>query len=227
MEKIGDYKILSKIQENGENANVFLVENLKGKKFILKHFNKAVKSHIPYAKINHFGRRREGHELVFNEIKEASLNHDFLITFHKRFKWNQRWCIVIDYFDGITLNEFLRINKDDEGKVISVVKVFAKEVKLWHQNKFALGDPHLDNVLVNPNTHRVKLIDYSQLHNESFRFCEKYDCFRSDPNKRIKEDLINESKTLGKGFITELNRAKLRYEIESDLGEIFFEEYKK
>ncbi len=227
METIGNYRILSTIQENGENANVYLVENLNGDKYIIKHFNKAVKSHVPYGKKNHFGRRREGNELVFNEIRETSLKHNFLITFHERFKWNGKWCIVIEYFHGITLNEFLEKYKDDNGKIISVMRNFADEVKLWHQNNFALGDPHLGNVLVNSDTYQVKLIDYSQLHNPSFKFCEKYDCFESNPRKRFDEDLVNNSGNFGKGFITELNITRERHGIESNLSEIFLKEYKK
>lgn len=222
---IEKYNFIKTIQENGENADVFLIEDKLGQKFILKKFNKAVKSHIPYGKINHFGRRREGNELVFNEIKNVSERFSFLINFYERFKWGNKWCIVIEYFNGITFNHFLNLNKNSEKKISEGINSFAKEVKLWHQNNFALGDPHLGNVLINNKTSEIKLVDYSQLHYPGFKFCEKYDCFKSNSQKRIKEDLKNDSGKFGKGFIEELILAKKENGININLEELFLKEY--
>ena len=54
--------------------------------------------------------------MVFNEIKNVSENFSFLINFYERFKWENKWCIVIEYFNGITFNRFLNLNKNNENK---------------------------------------------------------------------------------------------------------------
>lgn len=223
MEKIKDYTVIKTIQKNGENANVYLVEK-GGNKFVAKHFTKSVKPYVQYAKHNHFGRRREGAHEVFKEIKIASEKHPFIIQFYERFKWDNKWCIIIDYFEGNTMNEFLFQFKNDEIKIISVIEKFALEVKLWHRNQFALGDAHLDNILVNNLTEEIKLIDYSQIHHPDFKYCVKFNCF-SPINKRTDEDLENKTKHFGKGFITELKQTQTRLKIEIDLVQIFQNKY--
>lgn len=145
--QIKDYQIIE-TKQNGENANVYVVQNSNNKKFILKHFTKAIKPYLGYGKYNHFVRRREGSFEVFQEIKTISSKFPFLINFHERFKWNNKWCVVIEYFDGITISKYLSDNKDDDDKITRIIRKFADEVSLWHKNKFALGDAHLENVLI-------------------------------------------------------------------------------
>ncbi|MEO4005363.1 hypothetical protein [Flavobacterium sp. CAU 1735] len=223
MEKIKDYTVIKTIQENGENANVYLVEK-EGKKFVAKHFTKSVKPYVQYGKKNHFGRRREGADEVFKEIKSVSEKHSFIIQFYEKFKWDKKWCIIIDYFEGNTMNEFLFLFKDDKIKILTIIEKFALEVKLWHKNQFALGDAHLDNILVNSLTEEIRLIDYSQMHHPDFKYCKKFNCFNPQ-NRRIDEDLENTTKHFGRGFITELRKAQTSLKIEIDLAQIFQNKY--
>lgn len=223
MDKIKDYKVIKTIQKNGVNANVYLVEK-EGRNYVAKHFTKSVKPYVQYGKSNHFGRRREGAHEIFDEIKKASEKHHFIIQFHERFKLANKWCIIIDYFEAKTMNEFLIRFKNDENKLISVIEKFALEVKLWHKNQFALGDAHLNNVLINELTEEIKLIDYSQIHHPEFKYCKKFKCF--EPlNRRIDEDLVNNTKHFGKGFLTELKHSQTTLEIEIDLVQIFQRKY--
>ncbi|MFD0992888.1 lipopolysaccharide core heptose(II) kinase RfaY [Tenacibaculum geojense] len=223
MNKIKDFKIIKTLQQNGENADVFLVEN-ENDKFIIKRFNKVPKCNNAYGKENHFGRRREGSELVFNEIKKKSNQYDFLIKFYERFKWNNDWCILIEFFEGITFREFINLNKNNTLDLIQGIKNFANEVSKWHKHNFSHGDPHLDNVLINKNL-EIKLIDYSQLHFPDFKYCKKYNCFTPN-NRRINEDLIKTTSHFGRGFLKELENINNQTNFDLDFKKIFLENYK-
>jgi serine/threonine protein kinase len=223
IQKIAEYKIIKLIQPNGENANVYLVEDEDSKKFIIKEFNKRVQPYVGLSKNNHYGRRREGAEIVFNEIDKISQKNKFLIRFYKRFKYNNKWCILLEYIEGETLGNFLRKNNENKSKIINIVEKFATEIRDWHNNGFAHGDPHLENVIVE-NENSIKLIDYGQLHHQSFSCCQRFKCFNNNID-RFSEDLINKSGKLGQGFITEIEKLENELNLKKILSETFKNKY--
>lgn len=68
------------------------------------------------------------------------------------------------------------------------------------------------------------MIDYGKIHHPSFKYCQKFNCF--DPeNKRLVNDLENQTKYFGKGFITELAIHRHKHDILTDTPNIFKEKY--
>jgi serine/threonine protein kinase len=224
------YTIVRKIAaDDRPNANVYLCTDEKGTKFIAKHFYKhPPQPNIPYGKKNHYGRRRDGSDKVFNEIKDKHKFNDFVIDHIERINHKGKWVIIIEYIEGDLLREFILKNKSDLPKVYSSVIALAKTLAEWHQNGFAHGDPHLDNCIVQTNDNgelKAVLIDYSQIHHRDFYYCKKYDCFGSNPQKRIKEDLINNCNKLGKGFRSEIVGLEKQISLDTYLSELFDKHY--
>jgi serine/threonine protein kinase len=215
--------------EDRPNANVYLCEDENGKKFIAKHFYKQrPMPYIAYAKWNHYGRRRDGSNKVFNEIKEAGKNNEFIIDHIDRIKHKGKWVIILEYINGITLNEFIMKNKSNKVLVFAAVIALAKTLSEWHRNGFAHGDPHLGNCLIistGINGLEIYLIDYSQIHHKDFHYCKHFDCFKSNHERRLKEDLINPSKKLGRGFKFEISALSEKLGYGNDLTVLFDEHY--
>ncbi|WP_158994036.1 lipopolysaccharide core heptose(II) kinase RfaY [Mucilaginibacter sp. L196] len=211
------------------NANIYLCKDKDGNNFIAKHFYKQCPMpNVAYGKKNHFGRRRDGSRVVFDEIKLQSQSNDFLIKHLDRFKYKGKWIIILEYIQGQTLTEYIRKNKEDASKIHSAVKALAKTLSTWHKNGFAHGDPHLDNSIITmdeANQPKVSLIDYCQLHHESFKYCKQYNCFGTDTKRRIKEDLINPQENFGRGFKQELINLQIELGYGNDFSETFDAHY--
>ena len=86
------YSIIKDIAAgNRPNANVYLCEDENSNQFILKHFyDQPPRPNVSYGKYNHYGRRRDGSNKVFGEIKLMSKQHNFLINHLERFKFKYR-----------------------------------------------------------------------------------------------------------------------------------------
>jgi serine/threonine protein kinase len=202
----GQYIITKKIGgQDRENANVYICKDENGKMYIAKHFYKGrVMPNVSYGKKNHYGRRRDGSEEVFYEIKSKCKTEKFLLNHYERFRYKGKWVIILEYIDGVTMSQFLKKNAGDYNKVSAAVIALAKTLSIWHSNGFAHGDPHLDNCMVQIDESgetTVKLIDYCQLHHKDFKYCKQYDCFASNPKRRLIEDLDNtKTSHFGNGF---------------------------
>ncbi|MDP9076719.1 MAG: AarF/UbiB family protein [Bacteroidota bacterium] len=211
------------------NANVYLCEDENQKKHIAKYFYKQrPMPNIAYGKKNHFGRRRDGSRLVFDEIRRMSKKNDFIIDHVERIKHNGKWVIILQYIDGITLTEFVKKHKSDNEIVYKAIIAFAKTLSKWHKNGFAHGDPHLDNCIVETTTTgelMVSLIDYSQIHHEDFHYCKQYDCFKTNRERRLIEDLVNNTSHFGRGFKTEIFALQKEIGYSNSLAELFDKYY--
>lgn len=224
----GNYTITEAIAVEGrEHAHIYLCVDDNGNKFVAKHFfEKHPSANIGYAKINHFGRRRDGSDHVFREIQSMNERYDFLIKHHARAPHKKKWVIILEYVPGITLKKFIESHyKTNMSKVREAVAQFAKVVEKWHRNGFAHGDPHTDNAIIIPETMNVVLIDYSQIHHPEFHYCEEYKCFEPDPLRRVREDIENEEKNLGDGFRTHLQYLQDELQLGTQLTDVFEEHY--
>lgn len=224
------YTILRPLAELGRpNANVYYAEDENNEPFVVKHFyNQNPMSNIALGVKNHFGRRRDGSELVFNEIVEKANTHDFIVKHLDRFKYKDKWVIIIEYVDGELLGNFIRSNYLTRFNEVSMaIKSLAETLITWHRNGFAHGDPHLNNAIVQTkNDFRVKLIDYSQIHNKDFKYCKKYKCFSPDPSRRLLEDLENDfGGKIGEGFRADLLEIEKEFNLSVSLSEIFDDNY--
>lgn len=225
---IGDFTITHVIAKEGrEHAHIYLCTNNNGNKFVAKHFFDAPpRANIGYGKINHFGRRRDGSDRVFGEIQLMNDRYDFLLKHHARVQHNGKWVIILDHVSGVTLKEFITTHhKTDINKVNQAVAELARVLDTWHRSGFAHGDPHTDNALINPETMRIILIDYSQIHHPEFHYCKEYGCFDPDPLRRVREDIENEEKNLGDGFRTHLAYLQDELQLGTSLTDAFDEHY--
>ncbi|URC11073.1 lipopolysaccharide core heptose(II) kinase RfaY [Flavobacterium sp. B183] len=226
------YAVTKRLLENqGDrpNANIYICEDEKNVKYILKHFySKTPVSFIGYSKHNHYGRRRDGSHRVFNEIQKKNSQYPFLLKHIERIKHKNKWLIILEYIEGSTLSEFVKINHSkDFNKVNNAIEQFGLELKNWHSSEFAHGDPHLDNVMIsnkNDDNYIIKLIDYGQLHHPDFHYCKKVNCYK-DKNKRINEDLKNTNNKLGNGFLKGLIDLENALNIPNQLSSIFKKAY--
>ncbi|PQJ08917.1 hypothetical protein CJD36_021875 [Flavipsychrobacter stenotrophus] len=202
------YTVIRLLAEEGRpNANVYLCQDEAGQKFVAKHFYGTSPSAVVGLSVhNHYGRRRDGSQTVFNEIQKCH-SYDFIVKHIERLHFKGKWLIILEYIDGEMLGDFIRKTlKTDIELVKRCIKNLAETLSQWHNNGFAHGDPHLNNAMVQPNNnHSVKLIDYSQIHHDDFQYCREYDCFASNKNRRITEDLENDfNGKIGEGFRYEL-----------------------
>ncbi len=208
------------------NANIYLCEDLAGSKYIAKHFyNTAPMANIALGKHNHYGRRRDGSALVFGEIHEKNKFHNFLVKHIERICYKGKWIIILEFIEGIPLSQYIKSHAANIKNIEDAVIKFTKALVEWHSNQFAHGDPHLDNVMINPRTMSVMLIDYSQIHHPDFYYCQEYDCFDPDPQRRLKHDLDNYTHKLGEGFRTCLGYFEEELNLGARLTSLFDEHY--
>lgn len=210
------------------NANVYLCTDSEQKQYIAKHFyNNKPMPVVGFSKYNHFGRRRDGSHLVFNEIKEKSQKHIFLIDHIERFKHDGKWVIILEHVPGITFDKFIKQHKNDLNTLIKATESLAKTISIWHRNGFAHGDPHLNNCMINENNGEliVSLIDYCQLHHQDFQHCQKYNCFKSDRTLRFRQDIKNDGKHFGDGFRQELEDFEIKSGYTGYLTKVFDTNY--
>lgn len=242
---VGNHITIDKIQylvlqniANGADSEIFIIENSNKEKFILKAFKEKKKAHpkTNHGNFNHYGKVRDAHPDIFKEIEQKSHSHSFLVKHICTIKYvyaNQknistwRWLLVLEYIEGVTLGTFINNNYQNNLSLVQkAITLLGQTVKEWHQNEFAHGDPHLGNAIVQIDKTgipiAIKLIDYSQIHNSSFKWCKRCSCFPNDnPDKRFKEDLNNNQCT-GKGFLTELKNIALKLNIANSNFELFF-----
>lgn len=201
-------ELLSSVSSES-NALVFKVKDDNNKVKALKVYTGRVSCNNGRCKHNHYGRKRDGSEKVFNEIKEKSEKFDFLVQHFERFqldKYRNTYFIVIEYIEGILLEQYIHNHLSDQKNLELVVKLLAQTLSKWHNHDFAHGDPHLRNAMVVEHGGlpiEVKLFDYSQIHYPEFEYCKKYKCFDYS-QKRKDEDLIRKDKKLGSGFLYQL-----------------------
>jgi len=222
-----EYLILEKLfDEDRPNANVYLCADSHGQKYIAKHFyNRFPAANVGWNAYNHYGRRRDGSSIVFHEIKTKSIQHDFIVRHIDRINFRGKWIIIQEYIEGETLKDFILANyRYDMERTEAAVMALAKTLTIWHAHGFAHGDPHLNNAIIREPAGgdlKVVLIDYSQIHHKDFFYCKKYDCFGSDPDKRIKEDLEHHFGSFGPGFRYDLMALEKQLKLGNRLSALF------
>jgi RIO-like serine/threonine protein kinase len=222
---LNKYTVTKPISVDRENANIYLCTDQNGIEYIIKHFYmQAPMANIALSQYNHFGRRRDGSSTVFYEIQEKNKQYEFLLKHIERVRFNNKWLIILEYAQGITLAEY--INKyyaRDFKKVECAIIKLAETLTLWHNNGFAHGDPHLDNAMVHNaegDNCKVMLIDYCFIHHKDFIYCQQYNCFEIDPGLRIREDLENNGK-LGNGFRYGILEIQDKLDLGTALSDLF------
>lgn len=87
-----------------------------------------------------------------------------LLCLIDNFEYEKYYVIVTDYQPGyITFSDFLvihdKITKQDKLKIYKKFKFIVHQL---HKIKIEHGDLHLDNILINPQTFDIKIIDFGK-----------------------------------------------------------------
>ncbi len=213
------------------NADLYLCTDEENNEFVMKYFyNQAPRSNIAYGIKNHFGRRRDGSKVVFNEIKSKCADHSFLVKHLHRGVFKGKWFIMLEYIPGEDLREFIIMNGEkNPEKVYGSIRALVETLHTWHSAGLALGDPHLSNALIQEmnNKYKVTLIDYSLFHHADFFYCQQYNCFSKDSLLRIREDIANTFGNLGAGFRTDLVAVEAELELDNRFSRLFDNLYHK
>ena len=67
--------------------------------------------------------------------------------------------MVTELFDFIDLKTFIDTN-DDSLKIDKIIKQLVKVMEYLHQNDISHGDLNLGNILIDPETLKIKIIDF-------------------------------------------------------------------
>ncbi|MBD2627729.1 lipopolysaccharide core heptose(II) kinase RfaY [Trichormus variabilis] len=195
-------EVLHRDKENG--IFVFRVMDNNKEIKVLKSFEGVPRCDNGRNKHNHYGKRRDGSQKVFDEIQNKAEGYDFLVKHFENFKYRENYFIAIEYLNGCLLRDYIYNHLTEDLQLKNVVLLLAKTLLKWHNNDFAHGDPHLGNVMVleqDDSPIQVKLFDYSQIHHPDFQYCQKYNCF--EPKRKRTDEDFKKNGNLGKGFLHE------------------------
>lgn len=220
------------VEQEEIKGHIYLATDKIGNKYFVKHFcnSSRVISTVNYAKVNHYGRSRDGSRDVFHEIQNKNCKYPFLLKFYDRIKHkDNKWLIITEYFEGENMQKFIRQQYSTNKQVVcEAMCQFGKILKEWHNNDFSHGDPHLANVMVSIDTNKVieiKLVDYGMIHHPDFKYCQKIGCFFPDSKRRINEDFDNTSGKVGIGFLKEIKEIESFLNTNEDLSHSFMNGY--
>jgi len=212
----------------GECAEVWSATTNEGQKVALKIFNCKRKPSPcdTRSKYNHYGKTRDGSEIVFSEVKEKGNVHPFLIKFFLLGKSGDQWVLVTELAEGVSLRAFIEKNKGDIDALSKAIFEFGRYLRQWHNADFAHGDPHLNNVMYDQGNATVRLVDLNMIHHPDFYYCKEYCCFdRSKPANRFREDMRNDSGKVGPGFLAEIEELEVKISCGSALSQSFLKGY--
>ncbi len=141
-----EYAPLS-VSENGHSLL------LKAKRFGKWHVLKGLKSE--------YASKALFIELLNKEFDIAfSLDHPNIVrTISKEVDKKIGACIVMEYIDGITLNEFLKTNPDEKVKQKIVLELL-DAMDYFHSKQVIHRDLKPENILITHNGNNVKIIDF-------------------------------------------------------------------
>lgn len=110
-----------------------------------------------------------------------------LLCLIDNFEYNNNYVIVTDYQPGfITFSDFLDLYKITKQDKVKIFKEFKSIVNKLHEIRIEHGDLHLDNILINPKTFEIKIIDFGK--------CTDYSDLEFEPEwDLIKIDLFREN----------------------------------
>lgn len=97
---------------------------------------------------------------ILTVLKQKNICHkNFICPITKYRDMNNRYFIVFDYLDGYEnlLRGTLQMSQEDK---IKIAKKILKQVELLHKNGVVHVDIKPDNIMVNPHTKDVRIIDF-------------------------------------------------------------------
>ncbi|MBI4612036.1 MAG: serine/threonine protein kinase [Planctomycetes bacterium] len=149
-----EFQLLRPIGSGGQ-ARVYLAES-RGERFVIKE---------PHPDLAAWTDRATTHVLRFKrELRNhAKCRHPSLIELHGALNAAGRWYAVMEFFDGITIREWLlEIGLLDETRTLEVGIEIARGLAAMHRAGIVHRDLSESNVLVRqgPNSTSIKIIDF-------------------------------------------------------------------
>ncbi len=77
-----------------------------------------------------------------------------------KYEGNTYYFIVLEYIKGQNLKEYILRNRVDIKEVLGVVIIIGEFIKELHRKGYALGDLKPENVMVDINNKKIKIIDF-------------------------------------------------------------------
>ncbi|MCP4135969.1 MAG: AAA family ATPase [bacterium] len=148
MEQIADYTILNNIDETG-NSIVY-----RGKKEDEENtvIIKVLKTEFPSpAEIVRF---KQEYEMI------KSLDLDGIVKTHDFVKFDDTFALIMEDFDGIHLQRFLKNEELDIDSFLDIAAALAETVGMLHQKNIIHKDIKPQNILIDPEKNKVKLADF-------------------------------------------------------------------
>ena len=99
-------------------------------------------------------------EREFNIMRQ--IDHNSIIKVYDIFKEEKigMYVILMQYFPSITIKEFIQENPVKLESQIQISHKISEAVSFLHENFIVHRDLTLDNILINPETFDVKIIDF-------------------------------------------------------------------
>lgn len=118
------------------------------------------------------GDMRRQFKYIYNEILSLkNSNHPYIIKFLDVFHDDRYVYIVTEYFKGVNLFDYMsRKRKVKEAKVAHITSQILKAIKYLHSVNICHRDLKLENVMIDPKTMSIKIIDFG--YSRKFKFYE-------------------------------------------------------
>ena len=89
-----------------------------------------------------------------------ALKHPNIVKYYDSIEDEHHLCIITEFWEGLTLNEFIRTYKRlGERRAVKVVHQILKAIQYWHSKNISHRDLKPENIIVDDNN-KVKLIDF-------------------------------------------------------------------
>lgn len=141
-EYLDGYKIIQRLRcSNGKSA--YIVQNKKSDKYILK-----IKNDLS-----------QYEEIVYNIlVNERHPNIQQVIMMYTS---QDKYCFIYEYIEGYDLYDYVyRIGDLSEQQMKHIIRQVIHGLKFLHENNIVHVDLKCENILFNPDTNEVKIIDF-------------------------------------------------------------------
>ncbi|WP_442949291.1 serine/threonine protein kinase [Nostoc sp.] len=146
---LSNYQIIEVIYE-GTKTTVYRASRNKDSKLVVIKLLKT-----EYPELKHIAAFKHEYELLKN------LDIPGVIKAHSLEKYNNGFAIVLENFDGTSLSKLIQVEKIELLDFLNIGIQITQALGELHQNYIIHKDIKPQNIIVNLETHQVKIIDFS------------------------------------------------------------------